>query len=761
MLLARFSRIPRSLAVGVCAIAFSGAWSGAGCSPTKPTEIVPGALSQIEVPKNLAGIKIQILANGSTKFNQSYLAQNGVAFLPATLGIVSGGSAETTVTVLLAGYNAAGVMGQEFTDDSQSITEVGQTSTSPRVRRGSIQTYVDQHTLFLPMPLSYACWGNDCSQGGNSSDTCKANACVTSNTDATLLSDFDPSMVDGTQDCFSPSTCFAPQTTSSAVLIDAGSCLYEVPPGQNAGDGLNVRIIYQDMQLVANSVTGTNVPEIVPTSEQEILNVESSTALQEGFVVPDPSKPLQFKLASGLCDLVKATTTPPAGIALMTKYHTISAVQVSTACPSKPPLLPVCATEQNPPTIESDGGTTTNVVCNQPITLDPAPSAIYMVMDDSSVMAGAFGSQGYATAMGLSLSNPVFKRTYVAFEFLDHTQGDCAASSTPYTKPGKNGVAHSIDFTLANVAQPSIGTFLLDPMPMPPDTHVDAGPGAVAAGTYDGLYLQTAMSLQTGAFKHLQDFSSSLGEPLQIGAAMFFLNRQPDSTGSGDAGAGGMVPLGDDCVPALDTAKDSNAQTALEQQIVLADKAGLQSYFVILNNGISGITGTPLQYFKTIQTNVKSQGVKTTVVLDATQPKTQIASVLASFSDTVTALGTCLYERPPGVDTNGTLGFTLPIPTPFSSIAPALVKVPYDAKCNAGTADTENGWNIEPSTGGIDHIRICGTSSGQYCWELRQSVLAVTAEVLSSSDAGTSADAGSPPVPEVPVSVTMPCTPGM
>ena len=68
-------------------------------------------------------------------------------------------------------------------------------------------------------------------------------------TDSSKLVDFDPSLVDGTQDCFNPSQCFPAADGATAVLLDSTSCLYEVPPDQTAGLGLNVRIIYQDLQL--------------------------------------------------------------------------------------------------------------------------------------------------------------------------------------------------------------------------------------------------------------------------------------------------------------------------------------------------------------------------------------------------------------------------------------------------------------------------------------------------------------------------------
>src|SRR5580658_5122281 len=111
---------PTTLAAGILAILAAGA-PGSGCTATKPTELVPGALSQISVPHDLAGIKLQVFANGSQKFSNHYPVTNGVALLPGTLGVISGESAETTVEVILAGYNSFGVAGNaqgmnEFAD---------------------------------------------------------------------------------------------------------------------------------------------------------------------------------------------------------------------------------------------------------------------------------------------------------------------------------------------------------------------------------------------------------------------------------------------------------------------------------------------------------------------------------------------------------------------------------------------------------------------------------------------------------------------
>jgi hypothetical protein len=748
--------------------------------------VVPGALSQIEVPKDLAAIRVQVKVEGSVKYDQNKTVQDGVVFLPATLGVVSGGGSAQTVTVIVAGYDNAATLNQsgELNNGTGIISEVGTTAnSSPSVRRTSVLTYVNQHTLFLPMNLSYACWGTTCSVNSPDDTTCKANSCGTSKITSSTLVDFDPSLVDGTQDCFSPSECFSP--VSTAVPVDASTCLYEVPPDQVSGLGLNVRILYQDLKLVTNPATNTQIPETVPTSEQEILSEEPVDGLSEGYTIPDPAKPEQFKLSSGLCDLVHNLDTPPPPTAIPKSgiYHAISAVQVSTTCPSKLPLLPICAAEQNVPAVGADGGPTTNLVCNQPITLDPVPSAIYMVMDNSSIMSGAFGPQGYATAMGLSLGNPVFKRTYVAFDFLDHLASECSVGAAPgnpttYTSLMPFGMAGatSMDFTLANVGQPTVAGFLGNVTP--PDPGPDGG---VPAGGFAPLYLQPAMRLDQGVYKHVLDFTNGLQEAPAIAAAMFFVNRQPDSTGAGDAGdlmgAAGLVdgvpnscntivpplptgtpctvPGGVDCSPALDSAGDKVAQNALVQQIVAADKAGVQSYFVILNNALYQV-GTPLQYFQQVQTAVKAQGTTTMQVLDATQPKADISNVLGTFSNVVTPLGTCLYELPPGVGPDATVSFTIPIPTEENMAAPVPVSVPYSASCNAANQATVSGWNIEGPPGGVQHLRICGSNAGGICWKLRESVLAVSAATLTGADGGVS-DAGAASTPEVPVTVELPC----
>lgn len=763
-MLGRLRTSTLAIGIGIAGIATSGAWGSAGCTATKPTELVPGALTQVNIPKSLAGLRVQVYVNGTgPAFDQFYTVSNGIAFLPATLGVVSAGNATTRVEIIIAGFDQAGVSCPQWQDGTQALGAVGNPPCGPRVKRASIQTYVDQRTLFLPMNLSYSCWGQDCEGdagvGAQAVSTCKAASCVDNVTDPHTLVDFDPSLIDGTQDCFSPSKCFTPVVTAEPV--DPDNCTYTVPPGETNGPGLNVRVIYQDLLL-----PDAGAPYNDATSEQEILNLEPNDPAHnlplEGYSIPDSNKPFQFQLGAGLCSLVKAFDTPPPGVipGSPKHYHTISAVQVSTTCPSKPPLLPICAPEQNKAALGADGGPSTGIVCDQPITLVQAPSAIYMVMDDSSIMSGAFGSDGYATAMGLALGNPLFKRTYVAFEFMDHNLGDCALDAgTPYAMPGSS-VPDSVDFTVATLAQPKIAKLLLNP-PFP-EPVLDAGQ---PAGGFKPLVLEGAMRLDVGAFKHLSDFATGLKsnkDQLEVGAVMFFVNRQSVTTAQPITFIDGgltMVPtsqytppIGQDCYQGINDGGTA-AQTTLEQQIIAADAVGLQTYFVVLNNGLYQV-GTPIPFFDTIKAAVAAQGVKTMQVIDATADKSHLAEILGSFSNTATALGTCLYELPLGVDTNANLSFTVPVPIPASlglpasvPTAPTPIPIKPDSTCSAATQDTANGWSID--TG---HIRVCGGA----CTELRGFVEATTAAVLAT----TPADAGSPTIPEVPVTVVQPCVHG-
>ncbi len=725
-----------ALAVGVLGISAVGLGGDAGCSATKPTELVPGATTQVEVPKDLGGLRVIVVGNGQKVFDQAYTVTNGIVVLPATLGIVAKGAPSTVVTIAMFGYKPSVINDQAcsstlWSDSLQNPQPVG-SQCGPSVERGSTQTYVDQRILFLPMPLSYSCWGNDTctgtSQPGTTTQTCMGGQCLDNHVDANTLHDYDPALLDGTQECFSPTACFPPTDTVSAQPIDATNCTYTFPSKPDK-PGLNVRVFYEDLKYDM----AKNPPQLLsqaPTAEEEVLDFENAAV--EGFIVPNPSQAQTFKLAPGLCSLVQAGQDP-AGAPKNPKVKipksgilkAITDVQISPACQAKVQLLPFCPNEQNPQGHASDGGPT-NVTCNVPIVLQSAPSAVYLVMDDSAVMSAAFGQQGYATAMSLSLADPIFKRTYVSFRFLDHSLSDCTATNTQYGSP-------VVPFGPAPDVQAQIAAQLLNVTP--PDTKTNPAP----------LNLQTALRLDQGTFPAVQALQTTQvkgGLAPGIGAVMFFVNRIPDSTGGAEGGIANAFP-GADCSPALDTAKDTDAKAAIEQQVTAAANAGLQTFFVVLNDD-NMLGSQVVSFYNGVKQDLNGNGID---VIDATSPMSMAQTVLGNFSKTVTKLGTCLYELPPGVDTSAKLSFTIPVPIPpIASTAPTLFPIPLAANCNAANQASANGWNVDGSL-----IRICGS----FCSDLQQTVEAVTAVTLASSP-----DGGLSNIPEVPVTAEVSCADG-
>jgi hypothetical protein len=638
-------------------------------------------------------------ANGRPAFCQYYDVQGGTVLLPATLGVIPHDSPSTVVTVEIRGYDGATIAANNGDAVGCTNAQIDDTMNGgPRILRRSIQSYVDQHTLFLPMSLSYSCFDQCVPDDGTK--TCKGGQCVDATTQTSTLVDFDPTLVDGTGVCFSPSTCFGGATP--AVLVDPSTCTYGVPnlPPGTPVQGLNVRVFFQDLKWVKNAGTGTDETQVSDTGEEEILNEDAT----EGFTVVSNG---QFKLAPGLCNLAKASTSPPmpppAGA---TAYRTISTVLVAAGCPGKSALLPICKTERTTASLTAEGGPTRNINCNVPIPLVPAPSAIYMVVDDSSEMSMAFGSMGYATAMGLSLASPVFKRTYVAFKFLKHDPADCTATPTSFAMP-------DVPFGLAVANQPIIAGKL--------------GKVTPPMGAQD-LYLEAA-TRSDGAYSLLSAFASGMSqlkEPLEVGAVMFFVNRTPLDFGGMDAGASGLdggsiLPTQSlDCNFSSMSSSDPVAATTAAQAVlsaaVSAAKAAtpsLSTYFVVLDNAMHH---PPFGFF---------QGVAGATVLDATVANPE--QVLTTFTNASSSLGTCLYELPPDVDTSAKVAF-----------GPGNTAIPFNSMCNSLSASTIDGWNIENN-----RIRVCGAS----CTAIRNTILGVTAQALTMDAA----------VPDVAVTAKMTC----
>ncbi len=614
----------KALVWSALALLSAGAVGGTGCTAKQPTELVPGVSTQMVVPKDLTGVTVEVLANGARVFCRQYQVSPGtnVVNLPSTLGVIPAQSPNTEVTITIRGYDATGATGGDMHNGGDfagcSGVAVGGGSTpstdSPRILRRSIQTYVDGHTLFLPMPLSYSCQDKDCSMMSGS--TCAGNQCVPATTQAATLVDFDPTLLDGKGLCFSPRECFG--DVAPAVLIDEASCLYGLPSWDSfAMMGANVQVYYQDWQWKQNTaINGMPYEQVVSNAgEMEILNEDApgcGTAGKppcEGFTVvtgtdagvapeasmmndaglPYSSAGPRIKLAPGLCDLVRTGLHPPLAPATgAPRYHTISDVHIGTLCAPKQPLLPICAMERNNNAVLSDAGTTGDGVCNVGVPLTPAPSVLYMVMDDTSVMHGAFGVGGSLTLLATSFDDPVFKRTYAGFKYVTANDSECTSNTTGYTVPAvppcmPTTQSPSCKFDLAASVQQQVGTALATwavpaaeipagtpvvcygdadcPSAAPycskpnpalpeggaPDAGEDAGDAGLTPGTCvtpKSLDLQAAMRLDVGVYAQVLSVAAPLPPP-GVAGVMFFVNRVPQTAlGTATTGDGGAPEAG-------------------------------------------------------------------------------------------------------------------------------------------------------------------------------------------------------------------------
>jgi hypothetical protein len=714
---------------------------GTGCTANKETELISGVLTQMQVPRDINGIQIAVLANGGAPtFCEPYYVTNGAVDLPATLGIVPAGAPETIVTVVVSAYNDADT-NPTFGDGQcpTSASAVG-TPNGPAIVRASKQTYVAGHELYLPMPLRFSCQDTTCSDGAS----CAGAQCVplpstTAEAEAVAqkLVDFNPALVQGTDECFSPQACFP--AAIPAIPVDLDQCVFEVPPGAPVvpGAALNVRVFYSEQQWAVNPATNSYEHSTLRGGEVEILDKDPV----EGFISPPAAAPpdagsgdsgagqplnLQFQLAPGLCTLVHHGLTPPpppppvlgdAGTPATfptSTYVTITDVQVSALCTqSKVTLLPICQADSTFNTANlPDGGScdaTDPASCGgcvaEPQTLVQSPSSLYAVMDDSAVMGSALGPKGSANVLSLSLADPIFQRTLVGFRFLPHDPNECPGGAEDLTTT----FAPTIPFSPANTAQVSIAEAIATWTP--PDTVCSPLP----------LDLLAAMRANRGAYGEVSALYANSEAP-DIAGVMFFVNRVPEDLGGGaDAGAGtgagedagggggGVADAGCDAgdgggpvecpIPAGETTTQAFVAAANAAYAPADGGVSVRTFFVVLANDAED--PAPFSFFSEVANEALAGAVTT---IDARS--SNAASVLKNFSSVLTELGTCLYDLPTNLSPTEAIQVQYLDPT-----VGALVTVPQDPSCNAATQSNANGWNFDANN---TRIRICGedTASG-------------------------------------------------
>lgn len=399
--------------------ASAGVWSG--CEGAKQTELVAGISTQMKVPRDIEMVRVIVDVGGVSRHDRVYKVYDGRVALPRSLGSlpVDVSTSGEPITMVVTGYTGKELEAIEQ-ETFTSRPAVGRGDIPARILRRSRQGYVRDKILFLPMPLKFACQDKDC--GDNIEQTCKGGRCVSASIDPSSLPEWREDLLDGKgSGCFRMGECLA--GAAAPITIDADQCIYAmantpsapatpsypVPP---TGPGINVLAVFD----------GGTVREVLDKDPEE------------GFTIPDPNKPQQFKLAPGLCDMVKGQgpdgPTP----------HRISSLLVSGLCQAKGPFQPLCEGDQLEQMGVDPGG-----VAKEPPPPPPgcevrelkaSPSALLVLVDRTARMNKFYADQLVQATIDLSLSDPAWERTQIGLTFYPaQAAGQCALPANPYATP--------------------------------------------------------------------------------------------------------------------------------------------------------------------------------------------------------------------------------------------------------------------------------------------------------------------------------------
>lgn len=393
-------------------------WSG--CEAKQQTEYVAGVSTQVKVPRDLTYIRLNVSVGGVPAFCRAYRVYDGRVQLPRSLGTFAENDPKQSgpLTYQVIGYTKKWEEGEDF-NDFACADRVGEAD-GARILRRSRQPYIENQILFLPMPLKYSCYDVPCGDD----QTCKGGVCVDAATNPDSLRAFTPELADGTgADCFSLPLCLGaalpaipvklddctfavPNTPSTPATVDGLPNPFQQPPGTPApGEGLNVEVSYD----------GGYVKEVLDKDPDE------------GFIIPDATKPQQFRLAPGLCQLYKGVDKD----GNPTKRR-ITGLRASPTCQPKSISQPLCQGDAFTQMGLSPDGTSSTPADTAGCStreLTPPPSGLVVVIDDSAAHARFFGEEkAVQRAISLAVADPAFYRAKLG---LVYSAGPAAPTCNP------------------------------------------------------------------------------------------------------------------------------------------------------------------------------------------------------------------------------------------------------------------------------------------------------------------------------------------
>ncbi len=445
------SFLARSFVLGTC-LAAGVVWSG--CEPKQQTEYVTGISTQVSVPRDLKAVRVEVTVGGVPQFCRGYRVYDGKVQLPRSLGTFA--SSDNAITSGPITYTISGVT--DFDTDNEWFGVCGRPQVGEnnvRILRRSRQPYIRDEILFLPMPLKYSCYDKACGE----EETCKGGKCVS----ATLNEEqaratfpkYSPDLVDGSGGgCFSTKLCLG--AAAPALVVNPDTCEYAVantPSAPEPADPLldpfrpacdtnaecgsqtctitNPGAVAPDKKGRCEALPpgtpweGTNVEVIYDGGlNREILDLDPD----EGFVFTDPTKPQRFKLAPGLCEMVKGVDDQG-----QPTTHRITAVRASGTCQAKKLAQPFCAADMMAQMGVNPDGTAPNPSppndCST-VELKPPRAALMVVVDNTQPHAAFFNAE-QIQALELPLKDPAFAETDIGLVYAPVSSGGCATDAAP------------------------------------------------------------------------------------------------------------------------------------------------------------------------------------------------------------------------------------------------------------------------------------------------------------------------------------------
>lgn len=402
-------------------------WSG--CEAKQQSEYVAGVSTQVKVPRDLQYIRLSVSIGGVRTFCRAYPVYNGRVQLPRSLGTFAlNDPSGDPLTYQIIGYTQKLEEGEELNEIACG-DKVGENGA--RILRRSRQPYVKDEILFLPMPLKYSCYDTLC-EGDDK--TCKGGQCVDSNVaiPKDVFPKYTPELVDGSGgDCFSPSFCMGAglpaipvpgkddctyavaNTPSAPPTVQDLPNPFPAPPAGTPNEGVNVEVTYD----------GGYVKEVLDKDPDE------------GFTIPDPAKPQQFRLAPGLCKMVKGDVEA-AG-------KRITAIRASGTCRPKVIAQPICKDEMFASMgADPEGASTdTNELQGCSATeLKPPKTGLIVLIDKTKEHESFFTGADVQFAVNLALQDPAFYRADIGIVYSAGPTA-CGASTSNVAVPLESAIS--------------------------------------------------------------------------------------------------------------------------------------------------------------------------------------------------------------------------------------------------------------------------------------------------------------------------------